>query len=636
MNQTLQALLVGINDYVAGFIPDLKGCVNDIRLIESVLKKRFDVPPNQLRILLDSEATHLGIKKAFREHLIEPAKAWAAAGKPEPAPVFLFHFSGHGSQAKDMTGTKPNGLIETIVPHDSRVEGVFDIKDWELGELLKELGQYTDNTTVILDCCHSGSGTRDTELSTRQCPPDMRDQPAPPPSTIKAGTRSAATAIEDETPDNHVLFAACSNTQVAREHKDQCGSETVVYGAMTFALAGELNRLASEPISCRDFHKRVANQIWQWFPQQTPQCEGTRDRLLFSGIRPQRELWITVTKVEGNECWIDAGSVHGMDKGVELEVYPANTSKVTEATKPIGNITIESPDATSSRCIIQPGGEAPVYARLKPLAVTQTDLKRTVCIEVDDEKMRTAIKQRLSEADMADFVKVTDDKSAHFLITAQGDSVSIVDLESGLPANNLESLAAALRKWTKYKNALAIQNNSPETALSGSASVKLVHVKGPAIDDSNEASPAITEGTQVRFEFTNSGTVPLYFSVLSFGYDGSVGPVWPTRAGEHIAINPGNSVKTGAFQLGFGPNEKRTEVQEFVKLFATRSETEFDMLHMNARGKQPGTRSTPSSPLGKLLQQANMGSGTRLLQPVEVEETEDWTAATLSYRLVRK
>jgi len=180
----LYALLVGINEYAQPAVPLLGGCVNDVNAVEQLLRDRFNVPQGNILKLTDRLATYQAIKQAFRDHLIARGRSWAEAGRQGTPPAFLFHYSGHGSQARDETGTEPDGLDETIVPHDSRTKGVYDIKDWELGQLLDELNQYVDNVTVILDCCHSGSGTRDikpTLVRTRRCAPDLRPQPTDPP-----------------------------------------------------------------------------------------------------------------------------------------------------------------------------------------------------------------------------------------------------------------------------------------------------------------------------------------------------------------------------------------------------------------------------------------------------------------------
>ncbi len=640
MQHTFRALLVGVNQYANLSLPQLQGCVNDVRLLESALRQRFHVVDENIRRLLDTQATHLAIKRAFRDHLIEPAKCWATAGQPEPAPIFLFHFSGHGSRAKDPSGTKANGLDETIVPHDSRTEGVFDIKDWELGALLEELGRYTQEVTVILDCCHSGSGTRDTELATRQCEPDWRDQP-PLPVVAVSGTRgnmaASATAAA-----SHVLLAACSNTQVANEYREVTTAHVTVYGAMSYAVASELSKPLGPALTYRDFHQQISRQVRQWFPQQTPQCEGDRDRVLFSGLRPSRELWISVTHEVDGRHWIDAGAVHGLEAGVELEAYAPGTNSLVGDPQSLGTLRLEILDAIASGCVLITGGSVPVSARLRPLAVRQQDLIRTVQLQLHDPELLSTVQQRLCQTDLQGFVRQINTEQADFTLIETAGGLLLEDSQwQGLsmplePVLQADLLAQALRKWVRYKNALHIENRSPSSQLGGTVQVLMQHVSGPPLETETAAVPVIHEGTTVRFELKNCGQVPLYLSALSFGYDGSISPLWPTRSGEHIAIEPGNSVSTGAFRLGFATGEPRSTVREFVKVFATRTATEFDVLHMDGTGHAPGTRATPTTLLGRFLQQARAGSGQRLLQPVETRESEDWTTAEFAYALKKR
>ena len=120
MSTPLYALLVGVNSYKADFIPDLKGCRNDIDLLVSVLKSRFEVQPEHVRVLYDEQATHAAIQQAFREHLIDRAIQAKSAG--EPAPAFLFHFSGHGEQVFDDNGDEADGYDEALVTYDAPME----------------------------------------------------------------------------------------------------------------------------------------------------------------------------------------------------------------------------------------------------------------------------------------------------------------------------------------------------------------------------------------------------------------------------------------------------------------------------------------------------------------------------------
>ncbi|MEA5574717.1 caspase family protein [Calothrix sp. UHCC 0171] len=146
------ALLVGINKYENGMNP-LNGCVNDVLLQKNLLIHRFGFNPNDIKILIDEQATRQGILTAFEQHLINQAK---------PGDTVVFHFSGHGSQVVDRDKDNPDGLNSTLVPVDSgdNASGgvVQDIMGHTLFLLMYALK--TDNVTVVLDSCHSGGAKR--------------------------------------------------------------------------------------------------------------------------------------------------------------------------------------------------------------------------------------------------------------------------------------------------------------------------------------------------------------------------------------------------------------------------------------------------------------------------------------------
>lgn len=100
-NPTMYALIIGIDEYdPRSRVPTLRGCVLDADSIERVLQEKFGVPQANVKKLTNDQATHDGIMQAFRDHLIGHAQAWKQAGGPGPAPEFIFHYSGHGSQAR--------------------------------------------------------------------------------------------------------------------------------------------------------------------------------------------------------------------------------------------------------------------------------------------------------------------------------------------------------------------------------------------------------------------------------------------------------------------------------------------------------------------------------------------------------
>ncbi len=147
------ALVIGISDYmhfgdeVGG---DLPGAANDARAVADVLINRYDFDPDNVRLVLDHDATRARMVSELTEWLPSVAR---------PGDLIWFYFAGHGSQAWDLNRDEPDGLDETVCPADAmRGNTENDILD---DEMAVWLGQFpTDNVVVVWDKCHAKSSTR--------------------------------------------------------------------------------------------------------------------------------------------------------------------------------------------------------------------------------------------------------------------------------------------------------------------------------------------------------------------------------------------------------------------------------------------------------------------------------------------
>jgi hypothetical protein len=182
MRKTLFALLVGIDDYLSP-VPGLQGCVNDIDAFASYLSERANKGKGNtphLRTLKNGEATRQAVIDAFRSNL----------GQAKKGDVAIFYYSGHGSQEQapeEFWKVEPDHLDKTLVCYDSRKSGSWDLADKEIGKLIGEVAARGPHVAVILDCCHSGSGTREIGTVVRRAPTDLRRRPIE--SFIVAGAR---------------------------------------------------------------------------------------------------------------------------------------------------------------------------------------------------------------------------------------------------------------------------------------------------------------------------------------------------------------------------------------------------------------------------------------------------------------
>ncbi len=145
---TKKALFVGIN--YPGTDHALRGCVNDVVLMNEVLTKHFGfTEAKNKRMLTDKSATTRNILNRL---------AWLV-NDAQPGDVLYFHYSGHGSQMVDTKydmDDEPDGLDEIICPVDLNWRDKV-VKDDDLKRLFNRVPEGV-NLTVTLDCCHSGGG----------------------------------------------------------------------------------------------------------------------------------------------------------------------------------------------------------------------------------------------------------------------------------------------------------------------------------------------------------------------------------------------------------------------------------------------------------------------------------------------
>lgn len=148
-----RALLIGINNYLR--IGDLNGCINDVWNMRDLLVRTFEYLPENISLLVDSSATKDRIKDRVN---------WLFNDVGD-GDNLVFHFSGHGSFIRDFSGDETERVLEDqadelicLYDMDWRDEKTYLIDD-DLGAMFKALPAGA-TLKVVLDSCHSGTGTR--------------------------------------------------------------------------------------------------------------------------------------------------------------------------------------------------------------------------------------------------------------------------------------------------------------------------------------------------------------------------------------------------------------------------------------------------------------------------------------------
>jgi hypothetical protein len=274
-----RALLVGVNDY-PGTSNDLHGCLNDVANVADLLVSRFAFASADIRVLKDRQATKATILDSLGALL-----ARSTAGD-----VLVFHYSGHGSQIRDRNGDElGDGLDEIICPWDFDWNGTF-IADDDFADLLRNLPKGV-SLEVILDSCHSGTGTRELILDRHSLggvAPGMVDEeylqgsrhcirprfyPQPPDIARRADELSSGGELKrcragQSVALNHVLWSACRSDQYSADAE----IDGAPAGAFTYWFCRQI-RQASGKLSRSEMLRRVRASLRDDGFSQVPQLE---------------------------------------------------------------------------------------------------------------------------------------------------------------------------------------------------------------------------------------------------------------------------------------------------------------------------------------------------------------------------
>jgi hypothetical protein len=135
------AIMVGISDY-GDEANNLPYTDEDAEKLAETLDREGVLNASSV-VLTNAEATVAGVRRAFT----------AVAREAGPDDMFLFFFSGHGSQEESVTSAQePDGRTETIVLRDG------EITDQEMARLFNSLD--TRLSLLVLDSCFSGGFAR--------------------------------------------------------------------------------------------------------------------------------------------------------------------------------------------------------------------------------------------------------------------------------------------------------------------------------------------------------------------------------------------------------------------------------------------------------------------------------------------
>ena len=141
------ALLIGIN-YTSNPSITLEGCINDITGMSQILVSQYGYDPANITMLRDD----IPSKMPTRSAMLTALNNIVIASKSILCTEVWIHYSGHGSQVRNLTRDEITGLDSVIVPVDYLTSG-FIIDDL----IFQYISQIQCPTMIIMDSCHSGT-----------------------------------------------------------------------------------------------------------------------------------------------------------------------------------------------------------------------------------------------------------------------------------------------------------------------------------------------------------------------------------------------------------------------------------------------------------------------------------------------
>ncbi|KAK0471053.1 caspase domain-containing protein [Armillaria novae-zelandiae] len=425
----LFALVIGINKYLSNEVRDLSGAVADADDVSEFLQKTLGVPKDQIKNLRNEQATRVTIETEINNlgNNLEIAKDDA----------ILIFYAGHGAEARAPSGwPNANGKLQMLLPYDfifngssnsSEGQGVLDIT---LSRLLRNVAEKkSDNITVVLDCCHSGSGTRPYDSD-----PTFAVRGIDLPKTYAI----AEDLLHDIEPDAHASFVAkgfekaglLSHVLLTACKQGQEATERDGHGAFTSALLSLLRQNDVDKLTYQDVILNLPG-----LPSQDPQCEGVhQSRFVFNSkvTSPQHRLYpiraFSDSPGHRGQYILEAGEAHGITTNAEFVVF---TDRSMTSTALGSVIAVETTDFTTTCRFSVAVDQTQPFILAHPGYALQTRVGngQDFCLFIEaDEKLldifkRIAAEMRSDQAGKRGFRLAENRDDADLVVAADGDLV---------------------------------------------------------------------------------------------------------------------------------------------------------------------------------------------------------------------
>ncbi len=209
-----------------------------------------------------------------------------------------------------------------------------DELNYYFGKLKQKLGS-TGQVIVVLDACHSGSGTRGGEVE--------RTRGTGEPCVIKvgssfqkkiskvnnAGLEMDFTFQESNDLANFVVFSGCKSNEINREYYDPRSKKW--YGSLSYSLVKYWDELSTTS-TYKDWYSKVNQFVsLEYNNVQHPELEGDNiDVSVLNGEVIETDIFYEVDDVNNGRIKLKSGYLLGLDVGDSIAFFPIATKRIKE------------------------------------------------------------------------------------------------------------------------------------------------------------------------------------------------------------------------------------------------------------------------------------------------------------------
>jgi hypothetical protein len=630
INVKKRALIIAVGDYPkeSGWM-DISS-LNDVPLIQGALVHQgFDV--NNISLVTDAQATKKGILDAFEEF-----KSTVNRGD-----VVVIHYSGHGQQVEDK-GRKDevDGLDESLVPYDAQVrykegeyEGENHLTDDEMNDFLTDLraklGPEGD-ILVILDACHSGTGTRGLAKARGT------DQIMAPESYMRSEgseTDENLGLMGLETDNDNlatmVVISGASSNELNYETDDENGNGV---GSLSYAFSRAMASSGKET-TYRTLFDKIRVDMLTYAPRQSPQVEGDLDMKILGGEAvPYMPYFVPAKYYDNSTIGLDAGQLAGLFEGTKVAFFDLDATDIETADTILTGV-IEFSDlfssevyldnplkekvAMSSKVIVTVPGYGSMQVKVKldikdnPELVE--DLKKefgeveTIVIAGDDESFDLLVELN------NEFTKKT--RGANWLqFSSAQDQLLFTDevkqADSRIVAIQIKDYAMDYARANFLKEMEMQDSKMKVTCKIEPYDVKLRGSRIQSMEPisiekftNSSGSMVFSDSTFFKLKFKNEGRRDVYFTVINIRSNNEIDVLipWEGSEPEDFFLESDREYESAAmffFTEPFG--------NEIFKVIATKDPIDLRPL-VTARSRGESSKSV-SNPIEQMIQDANRGT----------------------------